>query len=402
MKATQQVEFPDWVKIPVSMQHQFFELAANEAQRTKLRLLEHKKRLNELRGILQFDTLSESTDWKDWKIAYVDGSDSPVLSRHMGGRFGTYAAGWNVYRGDELQSEQYFSGKMVDFETGDIEVSKKILELLSASLERDITLKCLEEESPDLIIIDGSFFGFATRSRLVRERKIAQDEYEQGSDLIDHLVNSTSRLLQSGKAVGIIKRVTTAAIDGWIIKRDGDDRNVLHTNDRHILSSLLAVGQIFSYTRTLGDPHGFNFFSRLASAYRRYIERLGVKDIDVILRNARSEIEASITRNLGCQPKIVLSTERMYLRSDYPAPPFCIEFKAGKDMSKIVAYLAAVHNPASGLPLPLDMVDENVGLPRGFTKEFVEEIEANLVRDPQLDKFDLQNHFAHLNPQKEE
>ena len=34
--------------------------------------------------------------------------------------------------------------------------------------------------------------------------------------------------------------------------------------------------------------------------------------------------------------------------------------------------------------------------------EFVEEIEANLVRDSELDKFDLQNHFAHLNPQKEE
>lgn len=119
MKATQQVEFPDWVKIPVSMQHQFFELEANEAQRTKPRLLEHKKRLNELRGILQFDTLSESSDWKDWKIAYIDGSDSPVLSRHMGGRFGTYAAGWNAYSEDELQSEQYFSGKMVDFETGD-------------------------------------------------------------------------------------------------------------------------------------------------------------------------------------------------------------------------------------------------------------------------------------------
>jgi hypothetical protein len=30
----------------------------------------------------------------------------------------------------------------------------------------------------------------------------------------------------------------------------------------------------------------------------------------------------------------------------------------------------------------------------------VEDIEANLVPDPELDEFDLQNHFAHPNAQK--
>jgi hypothetical protein len=163
----------------------------------------------------------------------------------------------------------------------------------------------------------------------------------------------------------------------------------------------MPVGEVFSYTDLLGEPQGFNFYSRLASAYRRYVEELMVTHIDVILRNTRSEIEAGIRRNLGCDPKVVLVTERMYLRTDYPAAPFCIETKIGMDVSKIIPYLAAVHNPATGLPLPLDMVDRNVGLPSGFTREFVEEVEANLVGDPELDKFDLQNHFAHLNPQKE-
>jgi hypothetical protein len=40
----------------------------------------------------------------------------------------------------------------------------------------------------------------------------------------------------------------------------------------------------------------------------------------------------------------------------------------------------AVHSRATGLPLPLDMMDQNVGLPAGFTREFVEEIEANLIK----------------------
>ena len=75
--------------------------------------------------------------------------------------------------------------------------------------------------------------------------------------------------------------------------------------------------------------------------------------------------------------------------------------KAGTDVSEILLYQITVHNPATGLPLPLDMINHNVGLPRGFTREFVQEIEANLVRDSELDAFDPQNHFAHLNSQKE-
>ena len=402
LKRVEQIQFPDWVKIPVSMQHQFFELAAKEAQKTKSRLLEQKKRLEQLRASLKFERVQESDEWKNWRIAYVDGSDSPAISERLGARFGTYAAGWNLYHGDELKSEKYFSGKMVDFETGDAEVTKKILDLLAAGLERNVALECLEQESPDLVVVDGSFYGFGIRSRLVRYRRIGQGEFEYGSDLVDQLVGSTSRVLGSGKAVAVVKRVTTAAIDGWVIKQEGDDRNVLCANDKRILSSLMAVGQVFSYTKTFGEAYAFNVLSRLASAYRRYVERLSVRDIDVILRNVRSEIEAGIRGNLGCAPEVVLATERVYLRSDYPAPPMCIEVRAGTDVSKILAYLVATHNPATGLPLPLDMIDQNVGLPRAFTREFVEEIEANLVRDSELDKFDVQSHFAHLNPQKEE
>jgi len=91
------------------------------------------------------------------------------------------------------------------------------------------------------------------------------------------------------------------------------------------------------------------------------------KDVDTILRNVRSEIEAAIRRNLACKPELVLVTERQYLPSDYPAQPFCIEARTGTDVSKILPYLIATHNPATGLPVPLDMVDQNVGLPRGFT-----------------------------------
>ena len=185
LKRAEQIQFPDWVKIPVSMQHQFFELAATEAQKTKSRLLEQKKRLEQLRASLEFEDVRESDEWKDWRIAYVDGSDSPVVSERLGARFGTYAAGWNVYRGDKLQTEEYFSGRMVDFETGDSEVTRKTLDLLAAALERDVALRCLAQERPDLIVVDGSFYGFGIRSRLVRDIRIEQGGFEYGSDLVD-------------------------------------------------------------------------------------------------------------------------------------------------------------------------------------------------------------------------
>ena len=62
--------------LALSSQHQFFELAATEAQKTKLRLLEHKKRLEQVRGSLQFEGVERSDEWKDWRIAYPDGSGS--------------------------------------------------------------------------------------------------------------------------------------------------------------------------------------------------------------------------------------------------------------------------------------------------------------------------------------
>lgn len=65
----------------------------------------------------------------------------------------------------------------------------------------------------------------------------------------------------------------------------------------------------------------------------------------------------------------------------------------------MLAYFQANPNPVTGLPFPIDLIDQNVSLPRGFTKEFVE---ALLIRDRELDGFDLSNYFMYINPQMEE
>jgi poly(3-hydroxyalkanoate) synthetase len=71
-------------------------------------------------------------------------------------------------------------------------------------------------------------------------------------------------------------------------------------------------------------------------------------------------------------------------------------------MEPVIAFCKSSCNAATGLPLPLDLMDQDVGIPRGFTREFVEEIEATLAKDSDLDKFELETRFSSLNPQKGE
>ena len=59
---------PDWLKLPVTLQHQFFEHAETEAQRTKGLLLEEKKKLDEIRKLLSFKPIPRDDSWKDWRI----------------------------------------------------------------------------------------------------------------------------------------------------------------------------------------------------------------------------------------------------------------------------------------------------------------------------------------------
>ena len=90
--------FPDWVKIPAKMQNQFFELAEKQTKEIKEKLLRDKAKLESLSKILTLSRIAENDDWKNWRIAVIDGSDSPVMSERIGGRFGTYGATYHIFQ----------------------------------------------------------------------------------------------------------------------------------------------------------------------------------------------------------------------------------------------------------------------------------------------------------------
>jgi hypothetical protein len=393
-------ETTEWSKIPKRMQHQFFELAEKEALRTKTRLLKDKAKLLEVCKLLKFKDVPASEEWKKWRVCVVDGSDSPVLSERVGGRFGAYGVTYHIYEGLELVEEDYYSGQIVDLQVGDSEASKKMLSLLATCLEREVALSCLKKDI-DLLLVDGSFFGFRPRCRIIHNRQIPEDGFKNGAELVKHIRDASIKLLESEKAVGIIKRVQAAAIDGWGIYKNGNNKSVLNRNDKEILTSLMKVNSWFSYEDIFGDPIVFNYFTRLALAYDRYAADSS-RSMDSIFKACKDEVERNVRGDLLCEPKRIFKTSRHFIRCTYPAAPFCFETPVNFKCNDLLGFFTATCNKATGLPLPLDLTDQDVTMPTGFTQEFVEEIEANLIKDPDLDKFEIENHFGSLNPQKQE
>lgn len=392
---------PEWLKLPVTLQHQFFEHAASEAQRTKVLLLEQKRKLGEVGKLLSFKPIPVDDSWKDWRVAVVDGSDSPAMNERIGGRFGTYSAAYHIFEGMELAEEEYFSGYVTEDQVGSREASQKVLELLTIELEREAALRCLAKDV-DLIVIDGPFFGFRARCRIVANKALIVPTPRKGSELVKHLVEKSQKLLDSGKVVGIIKRVQTAAIDGWTILRSGTRDLALSRNDKEILASFMRQGESFSYEEHFGTQDAFNYLSRLALALGQFYTTEGGRSIESIYQACKGDVERNIRRDLNCEPRQILGATRYFVRCSYPAPPFAIEVKTGMKTGPILAFCQATSNKATGLPLPLDLVDQDVTIPAGFTREFVEEIEATLATDPNLDKFELETRFSSLNPQKQD
>jgi hypothetical protein len=391
--------FPDWVKIPAKMQNQFFELAERQTKEIKEKLLRDKAKLESLGKILTFSKIAENEDWKNWRIAVVDGSDSPVMSERIGGRFGTYGATYHIFQGLDLVDEEYYSGDYSDYQIGDPEASMKMLQVLTAMLERQTAIDCLHKDV-DLIIIDGSFFGFRPNCRKIHNTKLRKGFYETGLDIVKYVRDLSLKLLESGKVIGIIKRVQSSALDGWTICKTGNQELQLYRNDKEILASLLKEGQVFSYETAFQDPAAFTYFSRLALAYQRYAKE--ERSMESIFNAVKADVDRNVRRDLMCEPEQILKTARHYVRCAYPAPPFCFETPINFNLAPLLSFFKASCNKATGLPIQLDLTDQDITIPAGFTREFVEEIEARLTKDSELDMYEIENHFGSLNPQKQE
>ena len=391
-----------WSSLPKPMQEQFFNLADTETKKTKKRLLSDANKLKQISAQIKLYKIPISESWKNWSIACVDGSDSPVINQTLGSRYGLYGACIMMFKGNKFlpDREEYKSGKFVLDQIGSNDDFQKILGLIMTYNERKLAVSKLSEV--DLMIIDGSFFGWRVGCSTVKRFLLQYENITSVSKLIDELGKLSKILLESKKVIAIVKRVSTGAINGWI-KLKGWDNLCVNQNDKMILSSIMPTNTFFSYSDFFQSKHddrkklNFNFYS-LLNHHNFTKQKISYnlvwaaeRAFEQVIKDVNSDIVDS-----------VFSTDRYYVKaSQYP--PCCIELPQNfENISDLLSYIVANTNPGTGLPFPIDLTDSNITIPSGMTQEFVEEVEAQLLKDGTLNLSDISNHFSRLNPQKKE
>jgi len=393
-------ESSDWSKLPIALQHQFFTHAAKAAEKCREKIIKQRKTIDKLRNIMKFSPLPHE-EAGSLKVAFVDGSWLTARER-LGIRVGVYAAGYMTFRGDELVEggEGYKCGWFVEDQVGDPWEANKILDLLCTCLEREAALHCLEEEDVDFVVIDGNFYGFRVRCCEVMDKELDVGGFRRGEELVKRVRDLTTRLAESGRCVGVMKRVRLASIDGWIL-RNLNPEGCTNQNDRMILSLLMPAKTLFTYETLFGKASTWLDCLKYSLLKHLYDQRRGREDVEKLWETASQHVHRAFLVDLKCKPEELPILKRFFIRH-CEAPPYCLEIPKDVDVQQIASYLLGVNNPATGLPLPLDLIDQNITLPNGFSKEFLDEIEAILLKDSTLDEKTLIDWFSSINPQKEE
>jgi len=417
-----EVEVSEWQKLPSKLQLQFYELADGEAEKQAILLKELEEKLDELRSYLEslFKPVPDE-DWGELRIAVVDGSSSPAPDTRMLGRYAVYCAGYHVYKGRELVDEGDFKSGVVfrpNEEPG--RVSSAVVRLLMALSERELALSCLEEQGVDYVMLDGSFFGFIRDCLTLRRNEVHVKGFGSSEELVNAVLEATAKLVKSDRAFGIVKRVRLRAIDGWSLCQHADEIEQApdHTSalarmegimtgaiDKAILSMLMPTGAWFSYTDLLaGEPiWAFHYYSVLTIWYPFWVRSHGeVLELSKALEQSRRNRMRGFREAFKDEGIIKLITDhlgRHYFKAFDEAPACCLEAPRELKLEPVLSYCAGFANKDTGHPFPLDLMDDDATLPRLFTREFVQEVEARLL-DRAVDLEAVRRLFTYLNPQK--
>ncbi len=415
---------PDFLKIPRPLQERFYAAAEEEARILAEQIDKFSSSVEEIsrlvRGVVR--EVDVTDEWRNLLIGVVDGSDLPAVSERIGIRYGLYSVAYKLFRGlDPVDRGEWFYGDRVSGGIGSLRESfLKILDLLTTYYERYTANTLLGEV--DMLMIDGSFFGYRAGCSMVKwdelnwRDSLTGNTFKRVYDLIARINELTIRLIESGKVFGVIKRVATMAIDGYICYRYGPQKGVA-LGDRSILSLFMKRGEVFDYDEIFGPEMRFDALTwyRGISRERTWSKRPPSEVLNEAVRRVQVQLLADLTpykgkgagRQLQEGREIVeaaRSTKRVFVKTVDDVPPVCIEFSSRmpEELRRAaLSYVVSAANPDTGLPLPLDLVDNLVSLPRGLGREFVNEIEAELLRRG-FSRQSLAALFARYNPQKDE
>ncbi|MEM2986807.1 MAG: DNA double-strand break repair nuclease NurA, partial [Nitrososphaerota archaeon] len=166
-------ELIEWIKLPQDLQHRFFELTEQEANRLVEDIqkmdLQLKELSKELRPYIHEIPISDKTSI----VAAIDGSRSPRLSERLGIRYGVFSVGAIFLKGIEKRKENFRAGVFKRKQALSPDKSKFSFDLLSTYAERKMALEALE--NCDLLILDGSFYGFVYSAYLIKKSGLHSD-----------------------------------------------------------------------------------------------------------------------------------------------------------------------------------------------------------------------------------
>lgn len=388
-----------WGKLPIDLQEQFYERAEREARRLTTVIRDLRSKVELARNKLEpYVRRLEFKASGDFSIAAVDGSFSPRPAETIGARFTVYSAGFVMVKGGEIVKEGFYSGGVRHDQAHSRDFSSAVLHVQGSYLERRAALEALKED-PDLLLLDGSFLGFAYS--LFRVRRIVPVP-QWIVDTARETLEATEKLLDSGKCAGVVKRGRSRAIGGWLSIEEGGKSPLTDCLDKQILHYLMKPPSILNYRELLKQPG-------LQRAYSRVSELLGRGGLSPkdAFEQAMKWVVESLTKALDVSGETALRLEsrinRVQIKVSAENPPFELEVPVESEDKVLSVLFSSVDNfnMATGLPLAIDLVDESVTLPAEFTREFVREVEARIVDSYDGDPEEVKGFFAAMNPQKE-
>ena len=396
-----------WSKLPIDLQEQFYQKAEDEARRLvevigdfRLLMYSVKHRIAPYVRKLSFGPLRETS------IAAVDGSFSPRPAETIGAKFSVYAAGFIMVKGKNIVEEGYLPGNMGESQAYSRELFSIILSVKETLLERTAALKALER-NPDLLLLDGSFLSFAYPlfriARVARSLPVPEEARREVFETTGEILKKTSVLLDSGRCAGIVKRGRSRAIGGWLSVKDGVRSPLVNHLDKQILHNLMSPPAVLDYKELLGKAGLQRVYSRVSELLIREKHR----DPRDAFEEAGEWAVERLAKALGVPEHyadmLQSKLNRLQVKVSGENPPFELEVPLGSEKYVMETLFSSIgnFNMATGLPLAIDLIDENITLPVEFTREFVREVEARIVNSYTGDLNEIKEFFANMNPQKE-
>ncbi|MEM3404279.1 MAG: DNA double-strand break repair nuclease NurA [Nitrososphaeria archaeon] len=388
-------EEASWGKLPFDLQEQYYVKAEEEAKAIAERISKNVNEIRKLRHLIQkYAKPFRPSKKLDYVIAAVDGSNTPIPISKLGLGAALYAAGFILFNNKGVYDERYFANILAK-RTGAYEESvKRTLYFKMTLIERLAALEALKKAK--VVLVDGSFYSFLYAA--IRDTKPLS---EVDKELVDQISQSTMKLIESNRVIGVIKRSHTRAIGGKVYSEIDHGTETINMLDKYILAQILNTNHLLKYADLFKKAGAFRIYS-----YVSYLASKDKADPQGILKEAEERVyrpfldkrmPSSVLESLETYKKL----DRMMVKSSNEAP-IC-EFEYPSDAEEVVQGLLEVKNmfnPATGLPIYIDVMDQSVSLPREFGRDFSKEIEAKT-----LEKIDDQNavkaFFFPMNPQKE-